>query len=263
MSKSFRELGVSRPVVDALASREDRNALPIQELVLPDALAGWTSSRGRRPARARRWRSPCRSWSGSRVTAGFRRRSCSFRRASSRSRSTAEIEALAKAEGPARRRRLRRHALDAAGQAREARRRARRDARPAQGSRRSAGSSTSAACACSCSTRPTACSTWASSRRWTDRPPAALDRQTMFFSATLDGEVGELARAYTNSPSASKATRCPTTPATIDHHFVAVTTDDEGRDARRASARVVSRPWSSSARSAAPSGSSRSSPATG
>ena len=27
------------------------------------------------------------------------------------------------------------------------------------------------------------------------------NRQTMFFSATLDGEVGELAHAYTNSPS--------------------------------------------------------------
>ena len=27
------------------------------------------------------------------------------------------------------------------------------------------------------------------------------DRQTMFFSATLDGEVGELARAYTQSPA--------------------------------------------------------------
>ncbi len=27
------------------------------------------------------------------------------------------------------------------------------------------------------------------------------DRQTMLFSATLDGEVGELARAYTDSPA--------------------------------------------------------------
>ena len=30
------------------------------------------------------------------------------------------------------------------------------------------------------------------------------DRQTMFFSATLDGEVGELARAYTHSPGADR-----------------------------------------------------------
>ena len=29
-------------------------------------------------------------------------------------------------------------------------------------------------------------------------------RQTMFFSATLDGEVGELAHAYTSAPPASR-----------------------------------------------------------
>ena len=34
------------------------------------------------------------------------------------------------------------------------------------------------------------------------------DRQTMFFSATLDGEVGELARRYTRFPPGSRAT-CP------------------------------------------------------
>src|SRR5919109_1280646 len=37
---SFRELGVSRPVVDALAARSIRTPFRIQELVLPDALAG-------------------------------------------------------------------------------------------------------------------------------------------------------------------------------------------------------------------------------
>ena len=30
------------------------------------------------------------------------------------------------------------------------------------------------------------------------------ERQTMFFSATLDGEVGELAQAYTQSPDADR-----------------------------------------------------------
>ena len=40
MSKSFRELGVSRPVVDALAARKIESPFRIQELVLPDALAG-------------------------------------------------------------------------------------------------------------------------------------------------------------------------------------------------------------------------------
>ena len=33
------------------------------------------------------------------------------------------------------------------------------------------------------------------------------ERQTMLFSATLDGEVGELARAYTHNPSRFEAER--------------------------------------------------------
>ena len=37
------------------------------------------------------------------------------------------------------------------------------------------------------------------------------ERQTMFFSATLDGEVGELAHAYTSSPSASRERCRPST----------------------------------------------------
>src|ERR671937_1582102 len=38
--QSFRELCVSRPVVDALAARSIHAPFRIQELVLPDALAG-------------------------------------------------------------------------------------------------------------------------------------------------------------------------------------------------------------------------------
>src|SRR5213082_2732197 len=48
------------------------------------------------------------------------------------------------------------------------------------------------------------------------------NRQTMFFSATLDGHVGELARAYTNSPSRVETTPLPDEPGEIDHRFVAV-----------------------------------------
>ena len=51
------------------------------------------------------------------------------------------------------------------------------------------------------------------------------NRQTMFFSATLDGEVGALARAYTNSPSRFEGDALPEDPGEIEHHFVAVTTD--------------------------------------
>src|ERR671922_53014 len=51
------------------------------------------------------------------------------------------------------------------------------------------------------------------------------NRQTMFFSATLDGEVGELARAYTNSPSYAEADLPSRQPAEIEHRFVSVTVD--------------------------------------
>src|ERR687896_382769 len=49
------------------------------------------------------------------------------------------------------------------------------------------------------------------------------NRQTMFFSATLDGEVGRLAREYTNSPSLFEAELSLDDPGEIEHHFVAVT----------------------------------------
>jgi ATP-dependent RNA helicase RhlE len=50
------------------------------------------------------------------------------------------------------------------------------------------------------------------------------DRQTLFFSATLDGAVGELARQYTNSPAYVEA-ELPHELSTgeVDHHFVPVT----------------------------------------
>ena len=51
------------------------------------------------------------------------------------------------------------------------------------------------------------------------------NRQTMFFSATLDGRVGELAHAYTNSPSRFETQPSSEEPGEIDHHFVSVTMD--------------------------------------
>ncbi|HXV58882.1 MAG TPA: DEAD/DEAH box helicase [Gaiellaceae bacterium] len=52
------------------------------------------------------------------------------------------------------------------------------------------------------------------------------NRQTMFFSATLDGEVGVLARAYTSSPSHFEA-ELPSDREVgeIEHRFVPVTSD--------------------------------------
>src|SRR2546421_8052945 len=40
MQHTFRELGVSMPLVDALSARSIHEPFPIQALVLPDALAG-------------------------------------------------------------------------------------------------------------------------------------------------------------------------------------------------------------------------------
>jgi ATP-dependent RNA helicase RhlE len=48
-------------------------------------------------------------------------------------------------------------------------------------------------------------------------------RQTMFFSATLDGEVGRLARAYTNDPARHEASPEMETVEEVDHRFVQVT----------------------------------------
>jgi ATP-dependent RNA helicase RhlE len=51
------------------------------------------------------------------------------------------------------------------------------------------------------------------------------NRQTMFFSATLDGRVGELARAYTNSAARIEGELSSAQPAEIEHRFVSVTPD--------------------------------------
>jgi ATP-dependent RNA helicase RhlE len=52
------------------------------------------------------------------------------------------------------------------------------------------------------------------------------NRQTMFFSATLDGEVGELARAYTSSPSRLEAgAPADRAEGEIEHRFVPVSVD--------------------------------------
>ena len=53
------------------------------------------------------------------------------------------------------------------------------------------------------------------------------NRQTMFFSATLDGRVGELARAYTNSPARIEGESSSLQPSEIDHQFVSVTDDNK------------------------------------
>jgi ATP-dependent RNA helicase RhlE len=51
------------------------------------------------------------------------------------------------------------------------------------------------------------------------------NRQTMFFSAALDGAFGELARSYTNSPARFEADWTESEPGEIEHRFVSVTHD--------------------------------------
>ena len=54
------------------------------------------------------------------------------------------------------------------------------------------------------------------------------DRQTMFFSATLDGEVGELARRYTHFPAHFEGELpADRRSGDVDHRFVAVTQDNK------------------------------------
>jgi superfamily II DNA/RNA helicase len=53
------------------------------------------------------------------------------------------------------------------------------------------------------------------------------ERQTMFFSATLDATVGELARAYTSSPARFEAAPLPESKGDVEHRFIAVKPEDK------------------------------------
>jgi len=54
------------------------------------------------------------------------------------------------------------------------------------------------------------------------------DRQTMFFSATLDGEVGRLAKAYTRDAQVHEVVSKIQTVDEAEHRFVPVTSGDKG-----------------------------------
>ncbi|MDP9226730.1 MAG: DEAD/DEAH box helicase [Actinomycetota bacterium] len=53
------------------------------------------------------------------------------------------------------------------------------------------------------------------------------DRQTMFFSATLDGQVGRLARAYTRNPVLHEVESAMQTVEEAEHRFLPVTSGDK------------------------------------
>jgi superfamily II DNA/RNA helicase len=223
--QSFRELGVSRPVVDALAARQIHEPFKIQRLVLPDALAGLDVL--------------AKSPTGSGKTLAFavplaERTQSDGGRPSAlvlvptrelAAQVTAELEPLAKAKG-----------LGVASVYGGV-------PLKAQGNR---AKSAHIVVATPGRLQDLADRRIVNLSRVTtlvlDEADRMLDmgfqpqvdkivrllpknRQTMFFSATLDGAVGELARAYTNSPSLIEGEPTNTQPAEIEHRFVAVTSD--------------------------------------
>ena len=87
-------------------------------------------------------------------------------------------------------------------------------------------------------------------------------RQTMFFSATLDAAVGEVAREYTSSPVRHEAAPiAPENQVEVEHRFVSVKPEDKIETLAGASSErtIAGSHSSSSARAAAQTGSSRSS----
>jgi ATP-dependent RNA helicase RhlE len=225
MSKSFRELGVSRPVVDALAARSIESPFRIQELVLPDALAGLDVL--------------ARSPTGSGKTLAFavpiaeriaRDDGCPSALVLVPTRElavqvTAEIEPLARVKG-----------LSVAAvyggmplhtQAKRAKRAQVLVATPGRledlVQRRLVDLGRIRILILDEADRMLDMGFKPQVDKLVRRVPR--NRQTMFFSATLDGEVGVLARAYTNSPSRIEGDALPEDPGEIEHHFVPVTTD--------------------------------------
>ena len=224
MSKSFRELGVSRAVVDALAARTIKSPFRIQELVLPDALAGLDVL--------------ARSPTGSGKTLAFavpiaervgREDGLSalvlVPTRELAAQVTAEIEPLAQVKG------LRVTAVYGGMPLNKQAKRAKSAqvlvATPGRledlVQRRLVDLGRIRILILDEADRMLDMGFKPQVDKIVRRLPR--DRQTMFFSATLDGEVGTLARAYTNSPSRIEGDTLPDDPGEIDHHFVAVTTD--------------------------------------
>src|SRR5206468_1589050 len=220
--QSFRELGASRPVVDALAARKIESPFRIQELVLPDALAGLDVLA----------RSP--TGSGKTLafavpiverTAGDDGCPAGLVRVPTRelaAQVTAEIEPLAEAKG------LKVAAayggLPLNTQAKRAKRAHVLVATPGRledlVQRRLVDLSQVRILILDEADRMLDMGFKPQVDKLVRRLPR--NRQTMFFSATLDGEVGALARAYTNSPSRIEGDALPEDPGEIEHRFVPV-----------------------------------------
>jgi superfamily II DNA/RNA helicase len=228
MQQSFRELGVSSPVVDALAARSIHEPFRIQTLVLPDALAGIDVLA----------KSPTGSGKTlafalpivERTTAGDARPTALVLVPTRElcSQVTAELESLARVRG-----------LEVAAvyggmplkaQAKRAATAHILVATPGRlqdlTERRLVDLSRVRMLVLDEADRMLDMGFQPQVDRIVRRLPR--NRQTMFFSATLDGAVGKLAQNYTNSPSRFEAALTEEQePGEIAHHFVPVTTDNK------------------------------------
>jgi ATP-dependent RNA helicase RhlE len=226
MHQSFRELGVSSPVVDALAARSIHEPFRIQALVLPDALAGLDVL--------------AKSPTGSGKTLAFavpivERTTAADARPSAlilvptrelAAQVSAELESLVPAKG------LKVAAVYGGvplnAQAKRAKSAHVLVATPGRlqdlAERRLVDLSHVRVLVLDEADRMLDMGFQPQVDRIVRRLPR--NRQTMFFSATLDGPVGELARDYTNSPSRFEAALAEEQePGEIEHEFVSVTAD--------------------------------------
>ena len=226
MHQSFRELGVSSPVVDALAARSIHEPFRIQALVLPDALAGLDVL--------------AKSPTGSGKTLAFalpivERTTAADARPSAlilvptrelAAQVSAEFESLVPAKG------LKVAAVYGGvplnAQAKRAKSAHILVATPGRlqdlAERRLVDLSHVRVLVLDEADRMLDMGFQPQVDRIVRRLPR--NRQTMFFSATLDGPVGELARDYTNSPSRFEAALAEEQePGEIEHEFVSVTAD--------------------------------------
>ena len=226
MQQSFRELGVSPPVVDALTARSIHEPFRIQALVLPDALAGLDVL--------------AKSPTGSGKTLAFavpivERTVTADARPSAlvlvptrelAAQVTAELESLVRAKG------LKVAAVyggvPLSAQAKRAKSAHILVATPGRlqdlAERRLVDLSHVRILVLDEADRMLDMGFQPQVDRIVRRLPR--NRQTMFFSATLDGPVGELARNYTNSPSRFEAALAEEhEPGEIEHEFVSVTAD--------------------------------------
>ena len=220
---SFADLGISKPVVDALAKRDITEPFPgpedgHQRRARRPRPAGPVADRlgqdprlrhpDGRPDRARQGPSPALVLAPTRELA---------------SQIVDELDSIARARGLQHRRRLRRRRLRPAERRRPQGRHRRRHPRPARGPDRARRDLARPRSRSSSSTRPTACSTWASSRPSAGSSPRPrTTRQTLFFSATLEGATGKLAAAYTRDARRHTQEPPERKDADIEHRFVHV-----------------------------------------